>query len=166
MHIKQNHLVFRARHVQSCPNRVAEIFWDQCIVFWSQCLSSVLQAMIKIDLIPASRGIIIFCIQEHKSWVSWKCSNHSEWIVAKMCAGTQVQRRYTSWWTFTGHHNFLHKIHHNVADIAILLINLSICLRTRDERLNFFLRIGFCAFICAQIRIYLDNRIHAHVRFA
>ena len=149
------------------PQQSGRYFWDQCLVFWSQCLSSVLQAMIKIDLISASWGIINFCIQEHKSWVSWKCSNHSEWIVAKMWAGRQVQRRYTSWWTFTGHHDFLHKIHHNVVDdIAILLINLFICLKTRDERSNLFLRIGFCAFICAQIRIYSDSRIHAHVRFA
>lgn len=123
------------------PQQSGRYFWYQCIVFWSQCLSSVLQAIIKIDLISGSWGFNNYCIQEHKSLISWKCSNHSEWIVAKMWAGRQVQRRYTSWWTFTGHHNFLHKIHHNVVDdIAILLINLFICLKTRDERLNLFFK--------------------------
>ena len=116
------------------PQQSGRYFWDQCIVFWSQCLSSVLQAIIKIGLISASWGIINFCIQEHKSWISWKCSNHSEWIVAKMWAGTQVQRRYTSWWTFTGHHNFLHKIHHNVVNYIAILLCLIICLATRDMR--------------------------------
>ena len=42
------------------PQQSGRYFWDQCIVFWSQCLSSVLQAMIKIDLISANLGIIYF----------------------------------------------------------------------------------------------------------